>query len=171
MLHFNECFETLWILIWNMQWMFIGLRWLIVQSCQLCVLSNIERKELKSPTLIVDLSGYFCNTVNILKLCFGMQLSFLEQIGSSYVLLLWFVRSFWSCAQSIVCIFHNRGMSLLSILTSALWVRKLSCLAFWNRHSFPLCISTRLWYPFLWDSVFFCLLCFLYRHSLVLCWL
>lgn len=54
----------------------------------MCLLSNIERKELKSPTLILDLSGYFCNTLNSLKFCYGMQLSFLERNWSSYVLLL-----------------------------------------------------------------------------------
>lgn len=54
----------------------------------LLVLLNIKRKELKYLTLILDLPGYFCNNVNILKLCSGVQLSFLEPIWSSYILLL-----------------------------------------------------------------------------------
>ena len=35
------------------------------------VISYIKRKKLKFPTIILDLSGYFCNSLNIFNLTLG----------------------------------------------------------------------------------------------------
>ena len=75
--------------------------------------------------------GYFCMTVNILELCSGMQLKYLEVVWLFYTSLLRFVNG----PSLEVIIFHHWGRTPLITLPEAPWIMWLFYLPARTRHS------------------------------------